>query len=63
MRSGGRGIKNPGPNRLWVCGLTYIRTWVGFDYLALVIDVFSRRVVGWAVAGHMRTDLVSRRWR
>ena len=42
------------------CGgrtLTYIRTWVGFAYLALVIDVFSRRIVGWAVAGHLRTDL------
>jgi len=37
---------------------TYIRTWVGFGYLALVIDVFSRRIVGWAVASHMRTDLV-----
>ncbi|MGE5693946.1 MAG: DDE-type integrase/transposase/recombinase [Candidatus Sericytochromatia bacterium] len=37
--------------------LTYLRTWVGFAYLALVIDVFSRRIVGWAVAGHMRTDL------
>ena len=36
--------------------LTYLRTWVGFAYLALVIDVFSRRIVGWAVAGHMRTD-------
>jgi len=48
----------PAPDRLWVCDLTYIRTWVGFAYLALVIDVFSRRIVGWAVAGHMRTALV-----
>ncbi len=46
------------PDRLWVCDLTYIRTWVGFAYLALVIDVFSRRILGWSVAGHMRTDLV-----
>jgi putative transposase len=45
------------PDQLWVCDLTYIRTWAGFGYLALVIDVFSRRVVGWALAGHMRTAL------
>jgi putative transposase len=45
------------PDQLWVCDLTFIRTWVGFGYLALVIDVFSRRVVGWALAGHMRTAL------
>ena len=45
------------PDQLWVCDLTYIRTWVGFAYLALVVDVFSRRVVGWALAGHMRTEL------
>jgi putative transposase len=45
------------PDQLWVCDLTYIRTWVGFGYLALVIDVFSRRILGWAIAGHMRTEL------
>ena len=45
------------PNQLWVCDMTYIRTWVGFAYLALVIDVYSRRLVGWALATHMRTDL------
>jgi putative transposase len=45
------------PDRLWVVDLTYIRTWVGFAYLALVIDVFSRRVVGWALATHLRTAL------
>ncbi len=45
------------PDQLWVCDLTYIRTWVGFAYLAVVIDVFSRRVVGWALATHLRTDL------
>jgi putative transposase len=45
------------PNQLWVCDLTYIRTWVGFAYLALVIDVYSRRLVGWALATHPRTDL------
>ena len=36
---------------------TYSRTWVGFAYLALVIDVFSRRILGWALAAHMRTEL------
>jgi len=45
------------PDRLWVCDLTYIRTWLGFAYLALVIDVHSRRIVGWSLAGHMRTEL------
>jgi transposase InsO family protein len=40
-----------------VCDLTYIRTWVGLGYLALVTDVFSRRIVRWALAGHMRTEL------
>jgi putative transposase len=45
------------PNQLWVCDLTYIRTWVGFAYLALVIDVYSRRLVGWALTTHLRTDL------
>jgi transposase InsO family protein len=45
------------PNQLWVCDLTYIRTWVGFAYFALVIDVYSRRLVGWALTTHLRTDL------
>jgi putative transposase len=45
------------PDRLWVVDLTYIRTWVGFAYLALVIDVFARRIVGWALTTHMRTAL------
>jgi transposase InsO family protein len=45
------------PNALWVCDLTYIRTWAGFAYLALVIDVYSRRLVGWALTTHLRTSL------
>ena len=45
------------PDRLWVVDLTYIRTWLGFAYLALVTDVHSRRIVGWALTTHMRTDL------
>jgi putative transposase len=45
------------PNRLWVCDLTYIRTWVGSAYLALVIDVYSRQPVSWALTTRLRTDL------
>jgi transposase InsO family protein len=46
------------PDRLWVADITYIPTWVGFMYLAVVLDVFSRRIVGWAMANHLRTELV-----
>jgi transposase InsO family protein len=46
------------PNALWVADLTYIRTWNGFSYLAFILDVFSRRIVGWQIATHMRTELV-----
>lgn len=46
------------PNQLWVADITYIPTWAGFLYLAAILDVFSRRVVGWAMATHMRADLV-----
>jgi len=46
------------PDQLWVADITYIRTWVGFLYLAVVVDAFSRRVVGWAMANHLRTELV-----
>jgi putative transposase len=42
---------------LWVCDLTYLRTWVGFAYLALVVDVYSGRLVGWALTTHLRTEL------
>ena len=45
-------------DRLWCSDVTYIRTWEGWLYLATVIDVASRRVVGWAMADHMRTELV-----
>ena len=47
------------PNRLWVADITYVPTLVGFLYLAIVLDVFSRRVVGWAMATHLRTELVT----
>ena len=46
------------PNRLWVGDLTFLRSWEGVTYLAFVIDAFSRKVVGWQLASHMRTDLV-----
>ena len=47
-----------GPEQLWVADITYIPTWVGFLYLAVVVDVWSRRVVGWSMASHLRTELV-----
>ncbi len=46
------------PDRLWVADITYIPTWSGFLYLAVVLDVWSRRVVGWAMATHLQTELV-----
>ncbi len=46
------------PNKLWVADFTYLRCWKGVVFFAFVIDVFSRRVVGWQFASHMRTDLV-----
>jgi putative transposase len=46
------------PNQLWVADITYIPTWAGFLYLAVVLDAFSRRIVGWAMATHLKTALV-----
>jgi putative transposase len=45
-------------NVLWSADITYVPTWAGFLYLAVVLDVFSRRVIGWAMADHLRTELV-----
>jgi transposase InsO family protein len=45
------------PNQLWVADLTYVRTHAGWTYVAFVLDVFSRRVVGWQVSTSLRTDL------
>jgi transposase InsO family protein len=45
------------PNELWVADLTYVATWRGFVYVAFVIDVFSRMIVGWRVSNSLRTDL------
>lgn len=53
-----RDFSAPGPNRLWVADITYIPSLSGFLYLAVVVDAFSRRVVGWAMATHLRTELV-----
>jgi len=47
------------PNRLWVADITYLRTWQGWLYPAAVQDVFSRRIVGWSMADHMRAQLVT----
>ena len=47
-----------GPDRLWVADITYVPTWSGFLYLAIVLDVWSRRIVGWAMANHLRSELV-----
>ena len=46
------------PDRLWVADITYLPTWQSFLYLAVVVDAYSRRVVGWAMADHLRTGLV-----
>jgi putative transposase len=45
------------PNQLWVADLTYVATWVGFVYVAFIIDVFSRSIVGWRVSRSLRSDL------
>jgi transposase InsO family protein len=47
------------PNQVWMADISYIRTWEGWLYLAVILDAFSRKVVGWAVADHLRTDLAT----
>ncbi len=54
-----RNFTSPAPDRLWVAGFTYVRTWQGFSYVSFVEDVFSRMIVGWSIATHMRTSLVT----
>lgn len=46
-------------NKLWVADISYLPTWEGFDYLAFVLDAYSRRCVGWAMADHLRAELVT----
>ncbi len=53
-----RQFRADAPDQLWVADVTYVPTWAGFVYLAIVLDVFSRKVVGWAMANHLRTELV-----
>lgn len=53
-----RDFRAQGPNRLWVADITYVPTWAGFLYVAVVLDAWSRRVVGWAFALHLRSELV-----
>ena len=53
-----RAFQATGPNQLWGANITYVPTAAGFLYLAVVVDVWSRRVVGWAMANHLRAELV-----
>jgi putative transposase len=53
-----RKFEADGPNKLWVADITYVPTWTGFLFLAVVLDVWSRKVVGWATANHLKTELV-----
>lgn len=46
-------------DRLWVADISYVPTWEGFDYLAFVLDAYSRRLVGWAMADHLKAELVT----
>jgi putative transposase len=53
-----RHFRAPAPNRLWVADITYLRSWQGVCYFAFLLDAFSRRIVGWQLAVHMRASLV-----
>ena len=53
-----RNFKASRPNELWLADFTYVRTLQGFVYVAFILDVFSRRILGWKVCSHMRTELV-----
>jgi putative transposase len=54
----GRDFTATAPNQLWVTDLTYVATWAGVAYVCFIVDAFSRRIVGWRVASHMRTAMV-----
>jgi putative transposase len=54
----GRRFDSAAPNTAWYGDITYVKTWSGWAYIASVIDGYSRKVVGWAIADHMRTELV-----
>jgi putative transposase len=53
-----RQFNPPRPDALWVADFTYVATWAGFVYVSFVLDVFSRRILGWKAVPSMRTDLV-----
>jgi putative transposase len=53
-----RDFSAEGPNRLWVADVTYVPCWAGWLYLATVLDAFSRRIVGWSMASHKKSELV-----
>lgn len=53
----GRDFTAPAPDHRWVADITYVATWTGFVYVAFVMDLYSRRIVGWRVSTMMRTDL------
>ena len=54
-----RNFATGAPNRCWVADITYLRTWEGWLYLVAVQDLYSRRIVGWAMADHLRAELVT----
>jgi putative transposase len=54
----GRNFASEEPDSLWVADITYVRSGEGFVYLAFILDAFSRRIVGWSMAAHLRTELV-----
>jgi putative transposase len=54
----GRDFTAAAPNQLWVTDLTFVPTWAGVAYVCFIVDAFSRMIVGWRVAGHMRTTMV-----
>jgi putative transposase len=53
-----RNFSATGPNQLWVADITYVPTWAGVLYLAVVLDVWSRRIVGWCMRPHLKTELI-----
>jgi transposase InsO family protein len=54
----GRNFTATRPDALWVADFTYLKSWQGVSYFAFVLDAYSRRIVGWQLASHMRTSLV-----
>ena len=53
-----RNFEVDGPNQVWVADISYVWTWEGWLYLAVILDLFSRRAVGWSMANHLRAELV-----